>query len=154
MTYMVLLAAYAACVLTVIVAIFVRRRWLRSLAVVAGAVALWLPLLTHIETLGAPSPFPPEGDYRLISSKMDDTEDILYLFVDTLGQDFTPRVYRIPFDRSRYKRLAEQSDYLVRVLRISGGRGGDFEVVYVDYTPPDLLKGNMMRGWRNPRPED
>ena len=154
MSYITLLAAHVVCVLVILLAVFLRRRGLRPVAVIAGALALWLPLLSQLETLGAPSPQPPSGDYRVISSKMSESEDILYLFVDAMETDFTPRVYQIPFKRDKYERLRAEGDYAGRVLRIQTGEGGTYEVVYVDYEPPDLLKDGVMRGWRSPRPED
>ena len=39
-----LLIAHVVCVAVVLVAIFYRRRWLKPIAVIAGAIALWLPL--------------------------------------------------------------------------------------------------------------
>ena len=44
-TYMLLLGAHVAAVIVVIAAIFLRYRWLRNVAVLAGAGAIWLPLL-------------------------------------------------------------------------------------------------------------
>ena len=154
MTYLVFLAVLVACVLIILLALFVRRGWLKPVAVIAGAVALWLPLLSQLETLGAPSPNPPSGLYQVISSKMSESEDILYLFVDAMETDLTPRVYQIPFKRDKYERLRTEGDYAGRVLRVQVGEGGSYEVVYVDYEPPDLLKDGMMRAYRNPRPED
>lgn len=149
-----LLIAHVACTSVVLVAIFYRRRWLKPLAVVAGAVALWLPLFALLDTLGLPNPYPPLGDYRLISSKYDRESQVLYMFVDTLGRDFTPRVFGMYFDKSRYDRMDTNVDYSVVVMRLGDNAGGDYEVVYVDYEPPDLLKDGMVRGWQAPRETD
>ena len=149
-----LLAAHALCMALVLAGIFLRRRWLRPIAVVAGAAALWLPMFALLDTLGLPNPYPTTGDYRLISSRYDEASETLYAFVDTMGRDFTPRVFAMHFDKSKYDRLDRNADYNARVLRLFNSSGGDFEVVYVDYEPPDLLKDDMTRGWQAPREDD
>lgn len=155
MSYLVLLGGLVGCVLLILVSVFLKWRWLRPLAVAAGAVALWLPLLSQLQTLGAPNPYPPDGDYRIISSKLSDAHDMLYIFAEAMGADTTPRMYQIPFDLDRYERLTDTgADYTQQILRIEGGNGDDYDIVYVDYTPPDLLKGDMMRAYRAPRPDD
>ncbi len=154
MSYLVLLGVLVGCVLVILVSVFLRWRWLKPLAVAAGAVALWLPLLSQLQTLGAPNPYPPDGDYRIISSKLNDAHDTLYIFAEAMGADTTPRIYQIPFDLARYERMTDTgSDYTLQILRIEAD-GGDYEVVYVDHTPADLLKGDMMRAYRSPRPDD
>ena len=101
-----------------------------------------------MSALGEANPNPPTGDYRLLSSKYIEQDELLYLFVDTLGRDFTPRLYRIRFDKSKYRRMEEtSSDYEMQVLHIDDDGFGDVEVVYVDYVPPDLLKDDWMRGY-------
>ena len=154
MSYLVLLGGLVACVLVILISVFLRWRWLKPLAVAAGAAALWLPLLSQLQTLGAPNPYPPDGDYRIISSKLNDAHDLLYIFAEAIGADTTPRIYQIPFDLARYERMTDTgSDYTLQILRIEAD-GGDYEVVYVDHTPADLLKGDMMRAYRAPRPDD
>ena len=141
--------------LVILISVFLGWRWLKPLAAAAGAVALWLPLLSQLQTLGAPNPYPPDGDYQVISSKLNEAHDTLYIFAEAMGADPTPRIYQIPFDLDKYERLTQTaSDYTQQVLRIEDGGGGDYEVVYVDYMPPDLLKGDMMRAYRSPRPDD
>ncbi len=154
MSYLVLLGGLVACVLVILISVFLRWRWLKPLAVAAGAAALWLPLLSQLQTLGAPNPYPPDGDYRIISSKLNEAHDMLYIFAEAMGADTTPRIYQIPFDLARYERMTDTgSDYTLQILRIEAD-GGDYEVVYVDHTPADLLKGDMMRAYRAPRPDD
>ena len=155
MTYVGMLAGHVICVSIVLVAVFFKRRWLKPVAVVAGAVALWLPLMAHLNSLGAASPFKPKNEFRVISSKVDEENQRLYLFVDLLGKDYTPRVFRIPFDPSKWVGLRGNPAYLEnQVMRFEAGRGGEFEAVYIDYVPPDLLKDGVMRGWQAPRPDD
>ncbi len=152
-TYLALIAVHVACVAVILIAIFADRRWLKPLAVLAGAALIWMPLLILLNTLGIPNGSPPNGKYQMLSSRMHETDDVLYVFVNALEEDYTPRVYSIPFTRRQYDRLQESSDYDLRVLNIEQGAGGNYEVVYVDYTPPDLLKGDVMRGWRAPDAE-
>ena len=149
-----LTSALVVCILIIVLAVFIRRSWLKSLAVICGAVALWLPLMALLSALGEASPFAPDGNYRLISSKYIEERELLYLFVDTMGRDATPRIYRIHFEKSKYERLQETaSDYDQQVLHIDVGGSGDAEIVYVMYEPPDLLKEGVMRGYR-PRQEE
>lgn len=149
-----LLAAHAACIGFVVLAIVWRRRWLKPFAVVAGAVALWLPLFALTETLGQPNPYPPDGNYKVLSSKLDKDTGRFYMFLDTMGVDPTPRVYMIQFDLDKYERLqATASDYEQQILNLEGG-DGEYEAVYVDYQPPDLLKDGVVRGWQGPREDD
>ena len=154
LSYSSLLAAHIACVAVVMLAVLSRWRWLRPLAVVAGAMALWLPLFALIDTLGLPNPYPPEGNYKVLSSKLDKDSGRFYMFLDTLGVDPTPRVYMIQFDLDEYERFEQTAaDYEQQVVELSGG-DGEYEVVYVDYEPPDLLKDGVMRGWQAPREDD
>ena len=92
MTYVGMLAGHVICVSIVLVAVFFKRRWLKPVAVVAGAVALWLPLMAHLNSLGAASPFKPKNEFRVISSKVDEENHRLYLFVDL----FAPAVHVAP----------------------------------------------------------
>jgi len=154
LTWGMLLIAHAVLTGIVVLAVVWRRRWLRPIAVVAGAVALWLPLFALLDTLGLPNPYPPEGDYKVIATRYDEDRQIMYLFADTLGRDFTPRVFGMAYDRQKYSRLEQNPDYSVVVMRLSNSGGGDYEVVYVDYEPPDLLKDGMVRGWQAPRETD
>jgi len=148
MIYQPLLIAHAACIALILVAILVRRNWLKPIAVMAGAVALWLPLFAMFDTLGRPNPYPPKGTYRMLASKFDEPTGTLYVFVDSVAKDLMPRVYRMEFDRGKYRRLQEsESDYTQRVLQIGSGQGSDFELVYIDYEPPDLLKDEFRRGY-------
>ena len=90
----------------------------------------------------------------MLSSKLDKDTGRFYMFLDTLGVDPTPRVYRIQFDLDDYERFeAAASDYEQQVVELSGG-DGEYEVVYVDYEPPDLLKDGVTRGWQEPREDD
>ena len=149
-----LLAIHVGCVVLIVLAVLTRRRGLRPPAVAAGAAALWLPLFALTDTLGRPNPYPPEGDYKVIASKLDKDTSSFYMFVDTLGADPTPRVYAIRFDPHQYERFEQTaSDYEQQVLRLTHG-GGNYEVTYVDYMPPDLLKDGLMRGWQAPRETD
>ena len=62
--------------------------------------------------------------------------------------------YGLYFDKSRYERLDVNADYNQMVMRIGNDGGGEYEVVYVDYQPPDLLKDGMVRGWQERRETD
>ncbi len=153
-SYSTLLAAHVVCIALVMLAVLWRKRWLRPFAVIAGAAALWLPLFALLDTLGQPNPYPPDGNYKVLASKLDKDTGRFWMFLDTLGVDPTPRVYMIQFDLEDYERFeATASDYEQQVVRLMSGEG-DYEVVYVDYQPPDLLKDEVMRGWQGPRDDD
>lgn len=153
MTYLVYMILHVLAVSIVVLMIFIKKPGFRLVGVVCGAVAIWLPLFMLLKTLGLPHPDTPSGKVRILGSKMHDTEDVLYVFVDTLGRDKTPRVFSIPVERKRYSRRGNAVDYTMQVVSVEPGDGGMFELVYVDYEPPDLLKGGMMRRYRGPDSE-
>ena len=46
------------------------------------------------------------------------------------------------------RRMREEGiDYSQQVFRMSGDGNGSYEVVYVDYSPPDLQKGDTQRSY-------
>lgn len=148
--YAGLLALHTGCILTIFLAIFLPGRKLKALGAVAGAVAIWLPLGVQLQALGHPNSNPPQGDYQLLASQPSVSEESLYIYVEALEQDDTPRLYRIPFPKLKYERLETEgsADTEIRVIRVEPGESTEFEVFYISYEPPDLIKGEPRRGTR------
>ena len=148
--YAGLLALHTGCLFTIFLAIFLPGRKLKALAAVAGAVAIWLPLGVQLQALGHPNPNPPQGDYQLLATQPSASEESLYIYVEALEQDDTPRLYRIPFPKITHERLetAGNADTEIRVIRVEPGESTEFEVFYISYEPPDLIKGEPRRGTR------
>lgn len=148
--YASLLALHTGCILVIFLAIFLPGRKFKTLAVIAGAVAIWLPLGVQLQALGHPNPNPPQGDYQLLATQPSASEESLYIYVEALERDDTPRLYRIPFPEITYELLesAGNADNEIRVIRVEPGESTEFEVFYISYEPPDLIKGEPRRGTR------
>ena len=148
--YAGLLALHTLCILTIFLAIFLSGRKLKALAAIAGAVAIWLPLGVQLQALGHPNPNPPQGDYQLLATQPSASEESLFIYVESLERDDTPRLYRIPFPKITTKRLETEgsADTQIRVIRVEPGESTEFEVFYISYEPPDLIKGEPRRGTR------
>ena len=148
--YAGLLALHTGCILVIFLAIFLPGRKLKALAAIAGAVAIWLPLGIQLQALGHPNPKPPQGDSQLLATQPSASEESLYIYVEALEQDDTPRLYRIPFPKITYEHLetAGNADNEIRVIRVEPGESTEFEVFYINYEPPDLIKGEPRRGTR------
>lgn len=148
-TYMLLLGAHVAAVIVVIAAIFLRYRWLRNVAVLAGAGAIWLPLFILINTLGEPHPRPPGEVMKLLGVVEDDRQ--LYLFVDKKRDEPTTRMYNVRLVKNKYDDgmfRVQQTPYDLLGVQVTPTDSGDWEVVYLDYVAPDWDKGGMQRSWR------
>ena len=148
--YAGLLALHTLCILTIFLAIFLSGRKLKALAAIAGAVAIWLPLGVQLQALGHPNPNPPHGDYQLLATQPSASAESLFIYVASLERDDTPRLYRIPFPKIAYERLETEgsADTQIRVIRVEPGESTEFEVFYISYEPPDLIKGEPRRGTR------
>lgn len=148
--YASLLALHTGCILVIFLAIFVSGRKLKAVAAVAGAVAIWLPLGIQLQALGHPNPKPPQGDYQLLATQPSASEESLYIYVEALDKDDTPRLYRIPFPKITYEHVETEgnADTEIRVIRVEPGESTEFEVFYISYEPPDLIKGESRRGTR------
>ncbi len=148
--YAGLLALHTGCILAIFLAMFLPGRKLKALAAIADAVAIWLPLGIQLQALGHPNPKPPHGDYQLLATQPSASEESLYIYVEALEQDDTPRLYRIPFPKITTERLetAGNADNEIRVIRVEPGESTEFGVFYISYEPPDLIKGEPRRGTR------
>ena len=148
--YAGLLALHTLCILTIFLAIFLSGRKLKALAAIAGAVAIWLPLGVQLQALGHPNPNPPQGDYQLLATQPSASQESLFIYVASLERDDTPRLYRIPFPKITTERLEIEgsADTQIRVIRVEPGESTEFEVFYISYEPPDLIKGEPRRGTR------
>ena len=149
-SYAGLLVVHTVCILTIFAAVFLPGRKLKALGALAGAVAIWLPLGIQLQALGHPNPKPPHGDYQLLATEPSASEESLYIFVESLERDDTPRLYRIPFPKIEFDRVETEgsADTEIRVIRVEPGESTEFEVFYINYEPPDLIKGEPRRGTR------
>lgn len=156
-TYLLLLAGHvAAMALVVYVALRRNRGWLRLLAVLAGAAAIWTPLLVMVHTLGEPNPRPPDTVLRLLAVAQG--EDRIYLFVDKQEGEPMPRMYNVPVVKNKYDDgmyHVQQTGYAGLLgVRVNVNDEGLYDVVFLDYEVPDWDKGNLQRGWREQRPRE
>lgn len=144
--YLALSVLYVALVGVILAALVTGRRALRPLAVLAGAVAIWLPHAMLTEALGHVSPFPPNGNYRLLASKFDLERDTVYVLLAGYDGLSPPRSYRIPLSEYGQEKLPEGSPYDPPDVYISRGDSGEVEMLAIDYEPPDPPKGTRNYG--------
>lgn len=144
--YLALSALYVALVAVILVALVTRRAALRPLAVLAGAAAMWLPYAMLDEAQGHPSPFPPDGNYRLLASRFDLERERVYVLLAGYDGLSAPRSYRVPLSAYGQQELPEGSPYDPPDVYISRGDGGELEVLSIDYEPPDPPKGTRNYG--------
>ena len=149
-SYAGLLALHAVCIATIFAAVFLPGRKLKAIGAIAGAVAIWLPLCIQLQALGHPNPKPPLGEYQLLATEPSASQESLFIFVESLEKDETPRLYRIPFPKIEFDRVETEgsADTQIRVIRVEPGESTEFEVFYISYEPPDLIKGEPRRGTR------
>ena len=119
------------------------------MAVLAGAGAIWLPLFILINTLGEPHPIPPGEVMKLLAVVEDDRQ--LYLFVDKKRDEPTTRMYnvRLADNNADGAFHVQQTAYGLLGVQLTPTDSGDWEVIYLDYVPPEWEKGGVQRSWRN-----
>ena len=89
--------------------------------------------------------------FKIITSIVPNYENsMIYILVKDLNSNNSPRLHKIFLNREAMQRLQDEgSDYGQRVFRLAGDGTGAYEVVYVDYTPPDLQKGDTQRSYQD-----
>ncbi len=146
MSHLILYGLFAALVCFLVVAVMTRSRRLRTLAVMAGAVALWLPYFALTHALGNPNPFPPTGNFQLLASRIDQANGDWYILIDGYRQAGPPRSFVVPLPDVHERDLPRGSPYDPADVFLSRGAGGAMELLEVDYYPPDPPKGTRNYG--------
>jgi hypothetical protein len=74
----------------------------------------------------------------------------IYLLVKNIEKNNVPRLHKIKLNREQMNRLRDEgTSYDQEVYRVQGDGTGAYEVIYVDFTPPDLQKGGVQRSYQN-----
>ncbi len=131
--------------------LFTSKYFNKSVCVLLISLALWLPLYNMFDSLGHATNIRPEGMFKIITSIVPNYENsMIYILVKDLNANNSPRLHKIVLNREAMQRLQDEgSDYAQRVFRLAGDGTGAYDVVYVDYTPPDLQKGDTQRSYQN-----
>ena len=121
----------------------------RTIVVVLLAIALWMPIYQNISSLGYAIAIKPSGNFKIITSLVPENNNSeIYILVKHLEQKELPRLHKIKLNREQMRRIRDEGiDYSQQVFRMSGDGSGTYEIVYVDYTPPDLQKGDTQRSY-------
>ena len=150
-SYAGLLAVHAVCILTIFAAVFLPGRKLKALGAIAGAVAIWLPLGIQLQALGHPNPEPPHGDYQLLATEPSASQEVVvHLRRVARARRHAAPLPHPPSPRFEFDRVETEgsADTQIRVIRVEPGESTEFEVFYISYEPPDLIKGEPRRGTR------
>ena len=135
----------------VLITLFIPKIFNKTLCIILLSCALWLPLYNMKSSLGKAINTAPEGLFKVITSIVPTYEELdIYLLIRDIEKQGAPRLHKIKLNREQMNRLRDEgSDYNQQVYRVSGDGTGAYEVIYVDYTPPDLQKGNVQRSYQN-----
>jgi hypothetical protein len=152
--YLFLVAAHVAAVCIVLVAVWRGAQGrMRLLAALAGAAAVWLPLLIQVAALGEPKHNPPDKVLKLLGAVEDNAKNI-YLFVDTEPGEPAPRMYTVKQVKNKYDdnqtHVIQLSYSQLLGVKVNLSETGDFEVVYLDYEMPDWDKDDLQHGYPTP----
>ena len=136
-------------ILLVVITTFLPRLINKSVVVILLAISLWIPMYQNITSLGYASSIIPKGNFKIITSFVPDrNKSEIYILVKQLEEKVLPKLHKIKLNREQMKRMREEGiDYSQQVFRMSGDGNGTYEVVYVDYAPPDLQKGDTQRSY-------
>jgi len=138
-------------ILLVLITLLFPKIFNKTLCIILLSCALWLPLYNMKTSLGKAINTPPKGLFKVITSIVPNYEELdIFLLVKDIQKQGAPRLHKIELNREQMNRLRDEgSDYDQQVYRVSGDGTGAYEVVYVDYTPPDLQKGDVQRSYQN-----
>ncbi|MBC8296176.1 MAG: hypothetical protein H8E55_10310, partial [Pelagibacterales bacterium] len=74
----------------------------------------------------------------------------IFLLIKDMQKQGAPRLHKIKLNREQMNRMRDEgSDYDQQIYRVAGDGTGAYEVIFVDYTPPDLQKGGVQRSYQN-----
>ena len=123
----------------------------KTLCIILLSFALWLPLYNMNKSLGKAVNKSPEGFFKIVTSIVPNYEELdIFLLIKDIQKQGAPRLHKIKLNREQMNRMRDEgSDYDQQVYRVAGDGTGAYEVIFVDYTPPDLQKGSVQRSYQN-----
>ena len=135
----------------VLVTLILPKIFNKTLCIILLSIALWLPLYNMNNSLGKAINKPPGGIFKVITSIVPNYDNLdIFLLVRDIEKQNVPRLHKIKLNREQMNRLRDEgASYDQEVYRVAGNGTGAYEVIYVDYTPPDLQKGNTQRSYQN-----
>ena len=90
---------YVTAVCLVVVAVFFPNPRLRAVAVVVGALALWMPFTIYKTSLGQPHPFAEPGDYELLGIRWNPEATRVFVLVNNDVRTPVPRLYSMSWEK-------------------------------------------------------
>ena len=117
----------------------------KTICIILLSISLWLPLYNMNLSLGKAIESAPKGMIKVITSIVPDYKNLdIYLLVRNIEKNNAPRLHKIKLNREQMNRLRDEgASYDQEVYRVQGDGTGAYEVIYVDFTPPDLQKGGV-----------
>ena len=135
----------------VIVSLFIKSSLNKTLNIVLLSFALWLPLYGMINSMGVAIEKRPTGIFKIVTSIVPDySKKDIYLLIKDMHSENPPRLHKIELNREEMNRIRDEgSDYDQEVFRVQRDGSGAYELVYVDFEPPDLQKGDVQRSYED-----
>ena len=123
----------------------------KTICVILLSISLWLPLYNMNLSLGNALESAPKGMIKVITSIVPNYNNLdIFLLVRNIEKNNAPRLHKIKLNREQMNRLRDEgASYDQEVYRVQGDGTGAYEVIYVDFTPPDLQKGGVQRSYQN-----
>ena len=123
----------------------------KTICIILLSISLWLPLYNMNLSLGNAVESAPKGMIKVITSIVPDYKNLdIFLLVKNIEKNNAPRLHKIKLNREQMNRIRDEgASYDQEVYRVQGDGTGAYEVIYVDFTPPDLQKGGVQRSYQN-----
>lgn len=135
----------------VLITLFFPKIFNKTICIILLSISLWLPLYNMNNSLGNALEAAPKGMIKVITSIVPDYKNLdIFLLVRNIENNTAPRLHKIKLNREQMNRLRDEgASYDQEVYRVQGDGTGAYEVIYVDFTPPDLQKGGVQRSYQN-----
>ena len=135
----------------VLVSLIFSKMFNKTICVILLSISLWLPLYNMNLSLGNALESAPKGMIKVITSIVPNYDNLdIFLLVRNIEKNNAPRLHKIKLNREQMNRLRDEgASYDQEVYRVQGDGTGAYEVIYVDFTPPDLQKGGVQRSYQN-----
>ena len=135
----------------VLISLIFSKMFNKTICVILLSISLWLPLYNMNLSLGNALESAPKGMIKVITSIVPDYDNLdIFLLVKNIEKNNAPRLHKIKLNREQMNRLRDEgASYDQEVYRAQGAGPGAYEVIYVDFTPPDLQKGGVQRSYQN-----